>query len=181
MCRDQDRENFDIAGLLADTLHHRLDKFLPIYAWLPRQKALRSVLNSAIESSASSDETNYFIKPFGSTKEISLENLVDSEVEKNAERLHRDYQKKYCTDKSGACADWPQLSEVFRQSNRGAAIHALMKHSVLKSLGINLETDEVSDDIAEVLAEMEHYRWLSERLLAGWRYGLVKDLSLIHI
>ena len=50
-----------------------------------------------------------------------------------------------------------------------------MKHSVLKSLGINLETDEVSDDIAEVLAEMEHYRWLSERLLAGWRYGLVKD------
>ena len=39
VCRDQDRENFEIASMVADGLHHRLPNFLPIFAWLPKQTA----------------------------------------------------------------------------------------------------------------------------------------------
>ena len=104
-----------------------------------------------------------------------MQNLIDEDVEKNAKKLHEDYQRNFCTDRIGACANWDELSEIIRQSNRSAAIHAFMKQKVLQSREINPETDELDDQVADLLAEMEHNRWMAERMLAGWRYAPEKD------
>ena len=38
-------------------------------------------------------------------------------------------------------------------------------------------TNHFSETTVEILAEIEHNRWVSERMLAGWRYGAVRNDS----
>lgn len=75
-----------------------------------------------------------------------------------------------------ALRPWEELREEIRESNRQQADHIAIK---LRALGCELA--EVSDprpavtqfernDI-ELLSELEHTRWNTERWLAGWRYG----------
>ena len=176
VCRDQDRENFDIAGIISDSISHQLKQTLPIYVWLPRQKALSAVLQSELDQIEDLKSVDCFVRPFGDCNEVTLDTLLDSEVERNARRLHENYQQEQCDGKrSGACADWDELSETFRQSNRSAAIHASIKQEVLKSQGVDPASEEVTDSHADLLSEIEHNRWVSERLLAGWRYGPTRD------
>lgn len=80
----------------------------------------------------------------------------------------------------GAVAErvWQSCSEWERASSRSCAAHAVLKASVLglrivdyRSLPSALLDIRVSPDTEESLRKMEHYRWLAERLLAGWRYA----------
>ena len=175
ICRDQDRENFDIAGVLADQLEPRRSQPLPIYTWLPEQSALHSTLESLQEHDASMCS----VRPFGSCAEYaSLDGLIDHDIELLAEKLHQDYQANYCSDRTGSCADWKNLPDSFRQSNRSAAIHGMIKLVVADTLGHKLTTSELDDDLVEVLSEMEHNRWMAERLLSGWRYGEMRNDAL---
>lgn len=75
---------------------------------------------------------------------------------------------------------WRKVTEVFRYSNRSAAIHAVLKAAVL---GLQIvgraEPREECESRGAVLrgvtygklrrlSEMEHNRWVAERLLNGW-------------
>jgi len=42
---------------------------------------------------------------------------------------------------------------------------------------LNVSDDGVKISDYEALASLEHARWNAERLLEGWRYGRVKDIS----
>jgi hypothetical protein len=103
------------------------------------------------------------------------------------ERIARAFHEAYVRHekvKQPSTATWMQpwngLPEGFKESNRKAADHIPAK---LDNVGYAL-TPLVSapDKIAkfapeeiEILAEMEHERYLDERLAAGWKYGLRKN------
>jgi hypothetical protein len=78
---------------------------------------------------------------------------------------------------------WDELQPELKNSNFQAVDHILQK---LNELGyrINVVSGGNINDIkesrftpeeVEVIAEMEHARWLAERLLKGWVYGEKKD------
>ncbi len=76
---------------------------------------------------------------------------------------------------------WPLLPEDIRKSNLGQATYL---GEVLRSAGCGIRKStgeegvkEFSDQEVEMMAEMEHGRWVVERLQSGWRYGAEKDAS----
>jgi voltage-gated potassium channel Kch len=71
-----------------------------------------------------------------------------------------------------ACVEWK------RASNRSCAAHAVLKVALL-GLRITGYTDQpcesaaafaLTPDLEEKLRMMEHYRWVAERLLTGWKF-----------
>ncbi len=74
---------------------------------------------------------------------------------------------------------WEERSEWERASNRSCAVHAVLKAAAL-GLRITGYTTKptgakraitISPELDEQLRTMEHYRWVAERLLGGWRYA----------
>lgn len=79
-----------------------------------------------------------------------------------------------------AMLPWLELSEEFRLSNLLEAEHIDLK---LEAIGCfltplirrNAESFRFKKDEIELLARMEHERWLAERLLEGWIFGISRD------
>lgn len=76
--------------------------------------------------------------------------------------------------------NWENLREDLKESNREQAAHIIEKlHKI--GLKVRRSTEKhiiplvLSDDQVDLLAEMEHMRWISERLGKGWKYGSSKD------
>lgn len=87
-----------------------------------------------------------------------------------------------------ALRPWQMLEETYRAPNRSQADHILFK---LAAAGLIMSpTPTFADgstepvwsrlDILESLACMEHDRWASERILAGWTHGGVRDDRARH-
>jgi hypothetical protein len=98
------------------------------------------------------------------------------------DKIARAIHEKYCRKQKGKVPDtdpamltWEELSEDYKESNRKQADHIPEK---LKRIGcgftwvnhkpalIDFKPDEV-----ELLAKMEHDRWVADKLLAGWTFG----------
>ena len=100
-----------------------------------------------------------------------------------AEAIH----EKYREDNEGskdpedhAMAPWARLREDMKESNRRQADHIPVK---LKAIGCDFapvhghepRMIEITDKEFETMAEMEHQRFVAEKLLAGWSLGPEKD------
>jgi ppGpp synthetase/RelA/SpoT-type nucleotidyltranferase len=106
--------------------------------------------------------------------------------EKMAEHLHNKYRSSHppfipCTDES--MLDWKDLPSYLKESNRFAVDHIIQK---LTEIGCRIEFIKTGDKVPTivffeneiaVMAEMEHARWLTERLLQGWEYSPNKDVE----
>jgi RyR domain-containing protein len=124
-----------------------------------------------------------------------LDNLVaDTGIFSNdtdglARALHNRY-RQYAPKDGQANVPWEQLSEDFRDSNRRQLVHIPAK---LSSAGVELESwlrsadknpqtatlpgggDLLADEaLIEKLAILEHERWMADRRINGWRYGIKK-------
>jgi hypothetical protein len=96
-----------------------------------------------------------------------------------AKAIHAKYRQDQQENKppdDPAMAPWETLSEPFKESNRQQADQIIEK---LRRIECDIRLPE-SDQPAlfaftpaeeEILAEMEHDRWVAERLLEGWRLG----------
>jgi len=76
---------------------------------------------------------------------------------------------------------WEYLREDYRESNRQQVAYAeaaLQKvgYAVRQGAG-EARRPEFTDLDVEIMAEMEHGRWVVERLKQGWRYGPSRDPS----
>ncbi len=108
-----------------------------------------------------------------------------------AQLIHEQYREEQrcdqrdALDKEPNMADWDALRTDLRESNLEQADHIKMK---LRAIGYTMrevgkenvtlaKLPEFTDDEIELLAEMEHARWVVERLRAGWTYGPEKDLA----
>ena len=103
--------------------------------------------------------------------------------EEIAKSLHNTYVSNFAPflpQSTESMYDWEGLDERFRESNRRAVDHIGQK---LNEIGYELEHREdgnivpieFSPEEIEVLAEMEHGRWIVDRMLDGWKYGPKKD------
>lgn len=99
-----------------------------------------------------------------------------------AQAIHKEYVAHYAgRDTAGdpALASWNQLPLPLQESNRQQADHICHK---LARIGCAVVTaskphtlHEFSTDEIELLAEMEHERWMAERRRDGWKWGPVRD------
>jgi hypothetical protein len=111
--------------------------------------------------------------------------LLGAAREDLARAIHEKYlkdqeSKKPASDPS--MQPWDKLSENLRESNRRQADHIPEK---LRRVGCGFApvTDkepaifEFTPAEIETMAELEHERWVSERLLDGWMYGEKRDVE----
>jgi len=104
-----------------------------------------------------------------------------------ARAIHEDYvrserEKGHTPETNPAMVPWEELPETLKESNRSATEYIRVK---LKAIGcdIAITTDwdaqpfKLSSEEVELLAEMEHDRWVRERLARGWIYGPTKSIQ----
>jgi hypothetical protein len=114
-------------------------------------------------------------------------------VEKSAREIHRAYvelslrraaQEPGGLEKARAkpeLRDWDTLSEDLRESNRQQAAHLVFKLRAIGCEVLPVETDRLTVEIfsvdeLELLARMEHARWVAERLIANWTFAKEKSI-----
>ncbi|MEO0131138.1 MAG: RyR domain-containing protein [candidate division WOR-3 bacterium] len=77
---------------------------------------------------------------------------------------------------------WEKLPEEKKESNRLAAAHIIIK---LKAIGCairqrqdpNAPLFKFTKEEVEIMAKMEHERWMEEQIRNGWTYGSAKDVK----
>lgn len=111
--------------------------------------------------------------------------LVDRDVlfgesrEAIAEAIHEEYRKEHVRDRKGddpSLKPWGEVDEALRESNRMQADDIARK---LLRIGCDFRpvtsgtpaTIELTTEEIELLAELEHGRWVEERRAAGWEQG----------
>jgi hypothetical protein len=72
---------------------------------------------------------------------------------------------------------WTELPERFKESSRASADHIPVKLAVA---GLRLVSSpgppiELTPAEIETMSEIEHHRWMVERLAAGWTHGATRD------
>ncbi len=104
----------------------------------------------------------------------------------NASMLDNIYPELYPSPKreNAALVAWEGLNEVMKDANRWSADHLSVK---LRCIGFDGQDLSVFNKVAndpeffEKLSEMEHRRWMAERLMDGWSYGPKRDnIKKIH-
>jgi hypothetical protein len=105
--------------------------------------------------------------------------LLNGTRELLAQLIHADFVRQQrdrgeTPETKPSVVDWDDLHERYRESSRRQADQIGVKLATL-GRGIepltdwNAEVEEFSPDEIERLAEMEHDRWMTERLQEGWR------------
>lgn len=102
---------------------------------------------------------------------------------KLARAIHERYRKNQEGKKSvddPAMQPWEKLREDLKESNRQQADQIPEKLQAVgygirqaasgPPSGLKLTLEEL-----EILARMEHDRWMAEKVQSGWRYGLPRD------
>lgn len=130
------------------------------------------------------------IKPYGlPSKVCSKEVIVGGALDKMAMAVQGDYyqMRRPKPDFGDRPADvpWENLPQEYKDSNRKAADHIGVK---IRGLGYVIapeynEEEEpdlyttvtLSKEEIEMLAQLEHVRWMAERLLAGWKHDSVRN------
>jgi hypothetical protein len=72
---------------------------------------------------------------------------------------------------------WTELPERFKESSRASADHITVK---LAAAGLRLVSSpgppiDLTPAEIETMSEIEHHRWMVERLAAGWTHGVRRD------
>jgi hypothetical protein len=111
----------------------------------------------------------------------------DDDTETLARAIHQDYLRRQDAEGGDTSADpsrapWETLPESLRQSNRSQAADIERKLTAISceavgADGIREPVREFSPKEVEVLAHLEHERWMHERLASGWVFGPVKDVD----
>ena len=108
----------------------------------------------------------------------TVENVMREGLDAVARAIHEDYVTRqtalgHSAESNRALTSWRTLPEVLRDANRHQADYLAVK---LRVLGYDPpwnpppEELQLSDEQLELVAELEHRRWLAEKQLAGWRY-----------
>lgn len=134
------------------------------------------------------------ITAFGSIREAcKRKSWLDSELDTLAKKLHEDYLAKLpaaerAERKKRSSYPWDLLDDDLVESNRQLADHISVK---LRAVGCHLAAKDDPDDSGErvdhfdsveleLLAKLEHRRWMAERYLAGWTLGPRDDEKRIN-
>jgi voltage-gated potassium channel Kch len=114
-----------------------------------------------------------------------VESILNTTHEVIAQAIHAEYlalhqRKGVQLGSNPALVTWDHLPENLRESNRAQADHIIKKlHTIGCDVRLVTNWDEplytFTNEEVELLARMEHERWMEERLNNGWIYGPVRD------
>lgn len=106
-------------------------------------------------------------------------------LERLARAVHEEYVQSRLAEGGDASIDpslgsWDDLPDTLKASNRSQAEHIETKlHAIRCALvplrGVEAAPFEFTHDEIEILARMEHDRWMAERLRSGWQFGPARD------
>ncbi len=128
------------------------------------------------------------LHPFGLLDRTCTPDLIfGCTYEILARAIHEDYvrhekEKGFTPETNPSMVPWEELPERLKESNRNQAEHIRVK---LEAIGCDIamttnwdaQSFEFSPKEVELMAEMEHQRFVKERLREGWTYGSTKDLK----
>jgi hypothetical protein len=113
--------------------------------------------------------------------------MSTASLEALAKAIHDDYVRREQREATSAEIDpalwpWESLPEPLKQSNRDQARDIEAKLDALNCEVVALGEDgtssfEFDPPEVELLARMEHARWMDERVRDGWTPGLERDVS----
>jgi hypothetical protein len=181
LCLDND----SIALAAGLTLHQRLRlSKIPIVVRMTHDAGLASLLLGEKDKPEGFGD----VYPFGLLDRTCTSDLIyRGTYEILARTIHEEYvrseRKKGLTPETNpSIVPWEELTERLKESNRAQAEHIPVK---LEAIGcdIIMTTDwepsafEFSSEEIEQLAEMEHERFVKERLRDGWALGPTKDIE----
>ncbi len=159
------------------TLYHKTKgNKVPIIARMGQERGLATMIR---------DERNSLgfehIHTFGLLDQTcNFELLLGGTHEIIARAIHEDYvnNQKLVGESSRtnpSLVDWNDLPDALKESNRHQAAHIEVKMKAIRcgiqplndweAASFRFESDEI-----ELLAELEHQRWVEERRQNGWRY-----------
>ena len=109
----------------------------------------------------------------------TLENVMREKLDDLAKAIHEDYvarQKElgHTVETNSTLVDWYALPPGLREANRHQADYIPVK---LRVLGYDPPERVPSHDLKltaeqlDLVAQLEHRRWMAAKRLAGWRYG----------
>ncbi len=187
ICLPEENDNFTTAAALKNRLITE-SAALPIFVWIADQRELVNLLHEDPQLPLQQP----VLIPFGASEaSISLEQITQPLELQLAKSFHRGWSEEVPPNESAADARaaeerlWNETSEINRYSSLSAAAHAHIKLAV-SGLRIPRPGDTTHDaddatpahevfnltDSGELrIAKMEHNRWMSERLMTGWRWG----------
>jgi len=134
-----------------------------------------------LQNEAAASDWMASIHPFGMTGDIcNSKMLMDEQLDNYARKIHENFVNQQL--KNGRSTEdpgmypWEKLNPDLKDSNRQQADHIAIKLRaigiiILSDNGIESDFDGFTPDEVELLACMEHDRWVAERLLAGWMPG----------
>jgi hypothetical protein len=121
------------------------------------------------------------VQAFGMLEDTCTEAAFRGErIEAIARAIHEEFAAARRADPASqndaSLAGWDRLREDFRESSRQQADHMAIK---MRAIGCSIArashpgkaVTEFTPGEVELLAELEHRRWIAERLLGGWRHG----------
>ena len=106
--------------------------------------------------------------------------LTPEQVESAAERIHADFlQTNRYKNPDAAMQPWSALRDDLKESNRMQAKRAI---GFLTAAGLTvvrksgkIPLPKLTPKQIDLMAEMEHGRWVVERAQSGWQYGPERD------
>jgi CTP synthase (UTP-ammonia lyase) len=126
---------------------------------------------------------------FGSLESVCQVELITQErLDMTARSIHEDYlqqlapQQGSVSESDAYKQSWGRLNEQAKDANRAQADHIAYKLAMCGKLVETQEQDagvqealSFTAEEVEMLAQVEHTRWMAQRYLAAWRYGAQRD------
>jgi voltage-gated potassium channel Kch len=122
----------------------------------------------------------------GLVRAESIERVLDRKGDQLAIALHAHYlvaAKSLGAGSPTALEAWDGLPENLRDANRATAEHAPILFAAvdlrLVTLGLGVRPVALSTAELEILARVEHRRWIADRIDRGWHYSEIRDDRLM--
>ncbi|HEV8016812.1 MAG TPA: NAD-binding protein [Stellaceae bacterium] len=177
VCVHDDDASLYIALSLRTLLDRMGQSDVPIYVRLEHHRCLGQLAASIEDDGAAATR----IVAFGSLEELLTPDiLIADRLDALAKALHENHRASL-NEKDRAQPHgrpWSELAELYKMSSRREADHIPIK---LRLSGFEMEKSAAPELIdftpaeLELIAQLDHQRWLIERRLLGWRPGPVRD------
>ena len=174
LCLDEDAQSLAAAMRLAAQLRGQAT---PLHVRMSQATGLAALFEDRQGASPWLEK----LHPFAMiTQTCQIATVVDDKLDTLARAIHQAYvdtpRREGVSSADPALLPWESCDPMFRDSNRQQADHIPVK---LRAIGCravrgNVPGTPVSgfeDKEVELLARMEHERFVAERLLAGWTVG----------
>ncbi|MEM7274245.1 MAG: NAD-binding protein [Actinomycetota bacterium] len=145
----------------------------------------RAAIGAALEPESVFENLGGRLDVFGILDAAADPDRIEEDlIEQLARGLHDRYRAEFGKPGQDSARPWSLLDERFQRSNLAQAAHIPIKLAAVRAVIVpaldGLPPFVFDEDEVERLAEMEHDRWMAERLAAGEVHGEKRDRGKTH-